>query len=183
MVYMQKPWLKFYDPRISEDVTVNYESLFDLLEQAAKIHGENPALTFYGRSWSYKETKVISEWLAASLYRIGFKKGDRIGIMLPNCPHYIFSLFATFRLGGIAVQINPMYVEREIEYALKDSEAEYLVVFESFYSKVKVVQPQTSLKKIIVVGFGGSRINLADGDIYFDDFLTHDNVIPNIPIN
>ena len=183
MVYMQKPWLKFYDPRVSEDVTVNYDSLFDLLEQAANIHSENPALTFYGRSWSYKETKVISEWLAASLYRIGFKKGDRIGIMLPNCPHYIFSLFATFRLGGIAVQINPMYVEREIEYALKDSEAEYLVVFESFYSKVKEVQPQTSLKKIIVVGFGGSRINLADGDIYFDDFLTHDNVIPTIPIN
>ncbi|MEH7252529.1 long-chain fatty acid--CoA ligase [Neobacillus niacini] len=183
MVYMQKPWLKFYDPRISEDVTVNYESLFDLMEQAANIHGENPALTFYGRSWSYKETKMISEWLAASLYRIGFKKGDRIGIMLPNCPHYIFSLFAIFRLGGIAVQVNPMYVEREIEYALKDSEAEYMVVFESFYSKVKEVQPQTSLKKIIVVGFGGTRINLADGDIYFDDFLTHDNVIPTIPIN
>ncbi len=183
MVYMQKPWLKFYDPRISNDVTVNYESLFDLLEQAAKIHGENPALTFYGKTWSYKETKVISEWLAASLYRIGLKKGDRIGIMLPNCPHYIFSLFAIFRLGGIAVQVNPMYVEREIEYALNDSEAEYLVVFESFYSKVKEVQPKTSLKKIIVVGFGGSKINLADGDIYFDDFLTHDNVIPEIPIN
>ncbi|MEH7246378.1 long-chain fatty acid--CoA ligase [Neobacillus niacini] len=183
MVYMQKPWLKFYDPRISNDVTVNYESLFDLLEQAAKIHGENPALTFYGKSWSYKETKVISEWLAASLYRIGFKKGDRIGIMLPNCPHYIFSLFAIFRLGGIAVQVNPMYVEREIEYALNDSEAEYLVVFEPFYSKVKEVQPRTPLKKLIVVGFGGSRINLADGDIYFDDFLTHDNVIPEIPIN
>ncbi|WP_257009339.1 AMP-binding protein [Bacillus sp. 7884-1] len=153
------------------------------MQQAANIHGEKPALTFYERSWSYKETRAISEWLAASLYRIGLKKGDRLGIMLPNCPHYIFSLFAVFRLGGIAVQVNPMYVEREIEYALNDSEANYMVVFEAFYHKVKEIQPRTSLKKNIVVGFGGSRVSLAEGDIYFDDFLTHDNVIPDIPIN
>ncbi|WHY02160.1 long-chain fatty acid--CoA ligase [Neobacillus sp. DY30] len=183
MVYSQKPWLKFYDPRISKDVSVDYDSLYDLLKQAAIIHGDKPALTFYKRAWSYKETRAISDFLAVSLYRIGFQKGDRMGIMLPNCPHYIFSLFAVFRLGGIAVQVNPMYVEREIEYALNDSEAGYMVVFEAFYQRVKEVQLRTSLKKIIVVGFGGSRINLAEGDIYFDDFLTHDNVIPEIPIN
>jgi long-chain acyl-CoA synthetase len=183
VVYSQKPWLKFYDPRINKDVSVDYDSLFDLLEQAANIHGENPALTFYERSWSYKETRAITEWLAASLYRTGFQKGDRLGIMLPNSPHYIFSLFAVFRLGGIAVQVNPMYVEREIEYALNDSEAKYMVVFEAFYHKVKEVQPRTSLQKIIVVGFGGTRVDLAEDDIYFDDFLTHDNVIPDIPIN
>jgi len=181
--YSQKPWLKFYDPRINKDVSVDYDSLFDLLEQAANIHGEKPALTFYERSWSYKETRTISEWLAASLYRTGFQKGDRLGIMLPNSPHYIFSLFAVFRLGGIAVQVNPMYVEREIEYAINDSEAKYMVVFEAFYHKVKEVQPRTSLQKVIVVGFGGSRVDLAEGDMYFDDFLTHDNVIPDIPIN
>ncbi|WP_413301732.1 long-chain fatty acid--CoA ligase [Bacillus sp. 1P10SD] len=183
MVYQKKPWLKFYDPRVSENVSIEYDSLFDLLKQAANIHDERPALTFYGRSWSYKDTKMISEWFAASLYRIGLKKGDRLAIMLPNCPHYIFSLFAGFRLGGIAVQVNPMYVEREIEYVLNDSEAEYMVVFEDFYSRVKHVQPKTSLKRIIVVGFGGNRIQLSAGDIYFEDFLTHDNVIPDIPID
>jgi long-chain acyl-CoA synthetase len=183
MVYSQKPWLRFYDPRINKEVSVDYDSLFDLLQQAANIHGEKPALTFFGRSWSYKETRAISEWLAASLYRIGFKKGDRLGIMLPNCPQYIFSIFAGFRLGGIVVQVNPMYVEREIEYVLNDSDSEYMVVFEDFYNRVKKVQPQTKLKRIIVVGFGGTRIKLEDDDIYFDDFLTHDNVIPEIPID
>jgi long-chain acyl-CoA synthetase len=181
--YQKKPWLKFYDSRISPDVTVDYESLFDLLKQAANIHNEKPALTFFGKSWSYKETRIISEWFAASLYRIGLKKGDRMAIMLPNCPQYIFSLFAAFRLGGIVVQVNPMYVEREIEYVLNDSESEYMVVFEALYPRVKQVQPKTSVKKLIVVGFGGNRIELADGDIYFEDFLTHDNVIPEIPIN
>jgi long-chain acyl-CoA synthetase len=183
MGYLQKPWLKFYDPRIRENVSVEYESLFDLLKQAANIHNEKPALTFFGRSWSYKETRMISEWFAASLYRVGFKKGDRLAIMLPNTPHYIFSLFAAFRLGGIGVQVNPMYVEREIEYVLKDSDTEYMVVFEALYPRIKQVQPKTSLKKVIVVGFGGNRIELADGDTYFEDFLTHDNVIPEIPID
>jgi long-chain acyl-CoA synthetase len=58
-----------------------------------------------------------------------------------------------------------------------------IVVFESLYPKLKQVQSKTSLKKVIVVGFGGSRIKLDDEDIYFEDFLTHDNVIPEIPIN
>ncbi|MEH7331998.1 long-chain fatty acid--CoA ligase [Neobacillus drentensis] len=183
MDYQKKPWLKFYDTRINEHVSIEYESLFDLLKQASNIHNEKPALTFRGRSWSYKESRMISEWLAASFYRVGFKKRDRIAIMLPNCPHYIFTLFASFRLGGISVQVNPMYVEREIEYVLNDSEAEHMVVFEALYPRVKQVQPKTSLKKIIVVGFGGNRIQLADGDCYFEDFLTHDNVIPEIPID
>ncbi|WP_052352807.1 long-chain-fatty-acid--CoA ligase [Neobacillus dielmonensis] len=183
MVYQQKPWLKFYDPRISEHVSIEYESLFDLLRQAANIHGDYPALTFFGRSWSYKETKMISEMLAASFYRVGFQKGDRLAIMLPNCPHYIFSLFAAFRLGGIAVQVNPMYVEREIEYVLNDSEAEYMVVFEALYPRVKQVQPKTRLKRIIVVGFGERKLPLSDGDLYFEDFLTHDNVLPETDIN
>lgn len=160
MVYRQKPWLKFYDSRINKDISVDYDSLYDLLHQAANIHGDKPALTYYGRSWSYKETRAISEWLAASLYRIGFKKGDRLGIMLLNCPHYIFSLFAVFRMGGIAVQVNPMYVEREIEYALKDSGAEYIVVFEAFYQKVKEVQLSTSIKKSSLSVLAEAGLNL-----------------------
>ncbi|MFZ7944247.1 long-chain-fatty-acid--CoA ligase [Neobacillus sp. 19] len=183
MVYQKKPWLKFYDPRISNDVSIEYESLFDLLNQAANIHNDKPALSFFGKTWSYNEARTISEWMAASLYRVGLHKGDRIAIMLPNCPHYIFSLFAAFRLGGIAVQVNPMYVEREIEYVLNDSGAEYIVVFEALYPRIKQVQAKTSLKKVIVVGFGGNKTPLADGDIYFEEFLTHDNVIPEIPIN
>ncbi|MEH7107131.1 MULTISPECIES: long-chain-fatty-acid--CoA ligase [Bacillaceae] len=183
MEYQKKPWLKFYDPRISRDVLIKYDSLFDMLKQAANIHHDKPALTFYGKSWSYKETRVISEWLSASLYRVGFQKGERLAIMLPNCPHYIFSLFAVFRLGGIAVQVNPMYVEREIEYILNDSESEYMIVFEDLYHRVKQVQQKTNLKRIIVVGFGANKIQLAEGDLYFNDFLTHDNIIPEIPID
>ncbi|WP_257985537.1 AMP-binding protein [Bacillus sp. V5-8f] len=88
--------------------------------------------------------------LAASLFASGFQKGDRLSIMLPNSPHYIFTLFAGFRLGGINVQVNPMYVEREIEHVLNDSGSKYIVVLDTFYPRVKQVQSRTSLETVIV---------------------------------
>jgi long-chain acyl-CoA synthetase len=171
MIYEEKPWLKYYDPRVDEHVSLKHESLYDFLEDAVNRFGDKPAFTFYGRVFSYNETKMMVDRLASSLHREGLKKGDRVAIMLPNCPHYIFTLFAIFRLGGIAVQVNPMYVEREIAYVLDDSGAKYMVMLDAFYPKVKKVQQDTSLKKAIVVSFGGDRIPLAEEDQYFDAAL------------
>ncbi|MEH7075279.1 long-chain-fatty-acid--CoA ligase [Neobacillus drentensis] len=183
MVYQQKPWLKFYDPRINEHVEIEHNSLYDFLQASVKRYNDFPAFTFYGRVWTYNDTKVITDKFAAALHRAGFTKGDRLSIMLPNSPHYIFTLFGTFRLGGIAVQVNPMYVEREIEHVLNDSGSEYIVAFDAFYPKLKQLQSRTSLKKIIVVSFGGARIDLAEGDHYFDEFLHEDITIPEVEID
>ena len=171
MIYQQKPWLKFYDPRVSEHVSVKHESLYDFLESAVNQFGEKPAFTFFGKVFSYNETKMLVDRLASGLHKQGFKKGDRVAIMLPNCPHYIFSLFAIFKLGGIAVQVNPMYVEREIAYVLDDSGAKYMIALDAFYPKIKKVQGDTSLKQVIVVSFGGERKELAEGDHYFEETL------------
>lgn len=171
MVYQQKPWLKFYDPRVEEHVSVKHASLYDFLEDAVNRFGDKPAFTFYGRAWSYNDTKMIVDRLSAALHREGLKKGDRVAIMLPNCPHYIFTLFAIFRLGGIAVQVNPMYVEREISYVLDDSGAKFMVAFDAFYPKIKKVQQDTDLKKVIAIGFAPDKLALAEGDQYFEEVL------------
>ncbi|MEH7304900.1 long-chain-fatty-acid--CoA ligase [Neobacillus drentensis] len=183
MVYQQKPWLKIYDPRINEHVNIEHNSLYDFLHGSVKRYNSNPAFTFYGKVWTYNDTKLITDKFAAALHRAGFTKGDRLSIMLPNSPHYIFTLFGTFRLGGIAVQVNPMYVEREIEHVLNDSGSEYIVAFDAFYPKIKELQSNTSLKKVIVVSFGGTRVDLAAGDQYFDEFLHEDVTIPEVEID
>ncbi|MEH6905883.1 long-chain-fatty-acid--CoA ligase [Neobacillus drentensis] len=183
MVYQQKPWLKLYDPRVCENVCVKHESLYDFLEGAVKRFGDKPAFTFYGKVFSYTETKIIVDRFSSSLHKQGFKKGDRVAIMLPNSPHYIFTLFAIFQLGGIAVQVNPMYVEREIAYVLDDSGAKFLVALDSFYPKVKRVQSDTTLKKVIVVSFGGERKELGEGDQYFEEVLQVDIDIPVVEID
>jgi long-chain acyl-CoA synthetase len=183
MVYQQKPWLKLYDPRVNENVSVKYESLYDFLESAVNRFGGKPAFTFYGKVFSYTETKMIVDRLASALHKKGVKKGDRVAIMLPNSPHYIFTLFAIFRLGGIAVQVNPMYVEREIAYVLEDSGAKFMVALDAFYPKIKRVQSDTSLKKVVVVSFGGERNELGEEDHYFEEVLQGDMDIPAVEID
>ncbi|PGY11033.1 long-chain fatty acid--CoA ligase [Bacillus sp. AFS031507] len=183
MVYQQKPWLKIYDPSLDEHVNIEHKSLYDFLQGSVNLYNEKPAFTFYGKVWSFNDTEVITDQFASALHRAGFAKGDRLSIMLPNCPHYIFTLFGTFCLGGIAVQVNPMYVEREIEHVLNDSGSEYIVVLDAFYPKIKAIQSTTSLKKVIVVSFGEDRIDLAEGDHYFDEFLHKKVNIPEVEIN
>jgi long-chain acyl-CoA synthetase len=183
MVYQQKPWLKVYDPRIDEHVNISHNSLYDFLHDSVSRYHNQPAFTFFNKVWTYNDTKMVTDQFAAALYKIGFSKGDRLSIMLPNSPHYIFTLFGTFRLGGIAVQVNPMYVEREIEHVLTDSDSHYIVVLDAFYPKIKQIQPNTSLKKIIVVSFGAERFELAEGDYYFDEFLNENVNIPAVEID
>lgn len=169
MVYRSKPWLKWYESNIDEHVSVKYESLYDFLEDAVGRFGNKPAFTFYGREFSFNETKFIVDRLSVHLHNQGLQKGDRVAVMLPNTPHYIFALFAIFRLGGIAVQVNPMYVEREISFVLEDSGAKYMFALDAFYPKIKKVQADTHLQHIVGIGLGGEKAELASGDVYFEE--------------
>jgi long-chain acyl-CoA synthetase len=86
-------------------------------------------------------------------------------------------------LGGIHVQLDPMYAESEIEFVLNDSGTRYMVVQEELYQRVKKVQERTSLRKIIVVRSGKRQLELDAADHYFDDLLIPSTEAPEIPIN
>ncbi|WEG12045.1 long-chain fatty acid--CoA ligase [Pullulanibacillus sp. KACC 23026] len=181
-----RPWLNVYDERIVRDLPASNESMNDLLKQAVQKYKKDVALTFYNQTFTYEQVQGIVEQFAQALYKSGFRKGDRLAVMLPNCPQSFFSLFAVFRLGGIVVQVNPMYVEREIEYVLKDSEATSIMALDAFYPKIKSVQPKTpSLKQVIVSSFSGKLdFELSEGDYLLEDFLkTTDEQAPEIEIN
>ncbi|MDV2687006.1 AMP-binding protein, partial [Alkalihalophilus lindianensis] len=81
---------------------------------------------------------------------IGIKKGDRVAIMLPNTPQAVIGYFAVLLAGGIVVQTNPLYTERELEYQLKDSGAKAIITLDVLYPRVSKVMPQTELEHIIV---------------------------------
>jgi long-chain acyl-CoA synthetase len=171
MSYQSKPWLKFYTEEVNEHSSIPEISLSQFLAQSSENYENQTALSFYGHQWSFKQVYDIADQFAACLHSTGFKKGDRLAIMLPNCPHYVFSLFGTFRLGGIVTQVNPMYVEREIEYILNNSGSETIVVLEALYPRVKAVQNKTPVKKVIVIGLGKEATDLQDEDISFEAFM------------
>ncbi len=185
MFRTEKPWLEVYETGNVEPETQIFEgSVYELFMHAAEEHGGKIALSFYGTTFEFGRLQALVEKMAASLAAGGIKKGDRVALMLPNCPQYVISFFAIVRLGAVVTQINPMYVEREIMHILNDSDAETIVVYADVYERVKTVLPDTNLETVIVVDFEGEPRGRDPGHSSFGDFLSTDaNPAPDVHID
>jgi len=179
-----KLWLKVYEGHVEAEMEVFDGSLHDYFRMAVEEHRGKTALTFYGTTFEFERLQALVEKMAGSLAASGVGKGDRVALMLPNCPQYVISFFATVRLGAIVTQLNPMYVEREIEHILTDSGAETIVVYKDMYPRVRNVLPATNLRNVVVVDFDGEPAGLEPGHRSFGDFLQTDAPpAPQVPID
>src|SRR5919199_6089441 len=184
MFRTEKPWIRVYEGRASPATEIYEGSLTDFFRSSVEEHRDKTALTFYGTTFDFVRLEALSEKMAAWLAARGVKKGDRVALMLPNCPQYVISFFATIRLGAIVTQLNPMYVEREIEHILKDSGAETIVVYSEAYPRVKAVMGQTRLKDVIAADPKGEPEGLDAGHHSFGDFMGMDtDPAPEVEIN
>jgi long-chain acyl-CoA synthetase len=175
MFRTERPWLEIYEKgRVEPETRIFEGSMYELFSRAVEEHRGKTALSFYGTTFEFGRLQALVEKMAASLAASGVKKGDRVALMLPNCPQYVVSFFATVRLGAIVTQINPMYVEREIGHILNDSGAETIIVYADVYERVKAMLPDTNLKTVVVVEFGSEPEGLGVGHRSFDDFLSTD---------
>jgi long-chain acyl-CoA synthetase len=163
----EKPWLAVYGGKLSGEPIGG--SLTGFLEEAVGKYRDLVALTQGEREVSYGQLLEQSERLAAALASLGIAKGDRVGLMLPNCPEYVIGFFGVVRIGAAATQVNPIYVERELEHIFDNSGSETAIVHASMYRKVKDVQPRTRLRRVVSVGTpeGG----LDEGDTTFDELV------------
>lgn len=167
MLRSEKPWLAVYEGKLSGEPIEG--SLTDFLEEAVGKYRDQVALTQGERETTYGHLREQSERLAAALASLGTRKGDRVGLMLPNCPEYVIGFFGIVGLGAVVTQINPIYVERELEHIFDNSGSEIVIVHAAMYRKVKDVQPRTHLKRVVSVGEpeGG----LDEGDFTFDGLV------------
>jgi long-chain acyl-CoA synthetase len=174
MFHTEKPWVSVYRAHTSPETEIYEGSLTDFFRSSVEEHRDKTALTFYGTTFDFARIEALSEKMAASLTARGVKGGDRVALMLPNCPQYVVGFFATVRLGAIVTQLNPMYVEREIEHILEDSGAETIVVYSDAYARVRNVVGTTALKNVIVVDFEGEPEGLESGHESFREVLAED---------
>ena len=128
--------------------------LTDLLDHAVEAHGAWPAIDFMGRKWSYAEVGDLARRAARGLQDLGVVKGTRVGLCLPNTPYYVICYFAILRIGGIVVNFNPLYTEREMAHLVKDSGAEIIIASDLALSLPKI-EPLVgaacgSLKRVVV---------------------------------
>ncbi|MFI8687240.1 long-chain fatty acid--CoA ligase [Rossellomorea sp. NPDC077527] len=163
-----KSWHAHYPESFETDIPAIDFSIPDMLQQTASKYPAHPCISFYQKRMTYGELQGAVTLFSSSLQQIGTKKGDRVAIMLPNCPQYVISYYGILTVGGIVTQVNPMSVERELIHLLNDSGAETIVVLDRYYRIIKSIQKETKVKTIIVVSF---QSETPDKDYTFDEFL------------
>ena len=128
-----RPWLARYPPRVPSHLTYPDQLLPEVLETAVRRWPERAALIFYRSTWSYRELGRAVERFSAALASEGVGPGDRVALVLPNCPAYPIAFFATLRLGATVVQVSPLWVGDDLEQLLNDAQPRVAVTLETLY--------------------------------------------------
>src|SRR4051812_21883724 len=112
--YATRPWLNHYDYWVRHEMNYPRRPLHEILRITAVEVPERIATAFLGAHLTYGQIKEQADKLPTPLTRLGIKQGDRVGLMLPNCPQYLIATFAILSLGAIVVNVNPLYTPREL---------------------------------------------------------------------
>ncbi|WP_318614334.1 long-chain-fatty-acid--CoA ligase [Sporosarcina sp. YIM B06819] len=148
----EKPWLDLYPAEIAK--TLDYERIpiQEFLTRSGKKYPEKTAMHFMGKDISYKEFHESALKFANYLKSIGIEKGDRVAIMLPNCPQGAIAYYGILYIGAIVVQTNPLYTEREIAYQMVDSGSKAIISLDILFPRISKVVKDTELEHVIITG-------------------------------
>jgi len=149
---MSRPWLKFYDAEVPDTLEIPPITIPDLLKNAAERHPNQTATVFLGARLTYSELKQQVDKLAAALHHLGVSQGDRVAIMMPNCPPTVIAYYATLSLGAVTVMTNPLYVERELEHQWGDSGVKVVMSLDLFWPQIEAVKQKLSINHVILGG-------------------------------
>ena len=184
-------WLEHYDEGMPAMLGPYPErTLLDDLADAAAERPDGPALLFKGRTVTHGQLQRLSDAFAAALAALGVAKGDRIALLLPNCPQFLICELGAWKAGAIVVPLNPIYTEPELAGALARTGAETIVTLTPFYRRVKEAEGRTALRRVIATNVkeylppllrvlftlarerkGGHRVRLESGDLWLGDLL------------
>ncbi len=152
---MERIWLKHYPPGVPADIdTSRYQSLVDLFEESFATFKDRKAFLCMDKALTFGEVDAMSQALAAFLQSKGLKPGARVAIMMPNCLQYPIGIIGVLRAGLAVVNVNPLYTPRELEFQLKDSGAEAIIILENFAHTLQQVVARTNVRHVIVASLG-----------------------------
>ena len=146
------PWMASYPDKVDYNAHLPGVPLYALLDHAVARYPANPAFDFLGKRYTYADIGDLVGRAAAGFQRLGVGKGSRVGLILPNSPYYLIAFFAVLKAGGMVVNFNPLYTEREIAAQMNDSGATIMVTLDvkALYDKVAAEIGKTRLQTIVV---------------------------------
>ncbi|HUS17951.1 MAG TPA: long-chain fatty acid--CoA ligase, partial [Chloroflexia bacterium] len=122
------------------------------LEEAARKHPDNIATVFIGARMTYREIDTEANRLAHALQKLGIAKGDRVALVLPNCPQFVIGYYAILKAGAVAVPTNPTYTARELQYQFADAGVRTVITLNLFVPAIQEIQTETPIQELIVTG-------------------------------
>lgn len=146
------PWLKTYPASVNWAAPLPNGPLYEIIDDAIARFADLPALDFFGRTVTYRQFGQHIALIAKGLQSKGLKKGDRVGLFLPNTPYYPLFYFAILKIGGTVVNFNPLYAAREIAKQITDSGVTLMVTVDvkDLVHKLHERLSDTTLQHIIV---------------------------------
>ena len=135
-IYDEKPWLSRYDPDQPAEISPEFTDALSMFRASVGRNPDGDIIRYFGGRITARELDELSDAFAIALRDLGVGNGVRVALYLQNVPQFVIGLVATWKAGGIAVPVNPMYRARELDAVLRDSGARVLVCLQSLYRDV-----------------------------------------------
>src|SRR6266540_4118022 len=138
-IYRERPWLARYDKGQPYDIEPEYANALELFAASVRRSPDAPIIRYFDGTITLRELDGLSDAFACGLLDQGIAAGDRVALYLQNVPQFVIALLGAWKAGAIAVSVNPMNKERELDVLLRDSGAKALVCLESLYATARAV--------------------------------------------
>jgi long-chain acyl-CoA synthetase len=149
-IYAKRPWLKNYPEWVPHDIEIGNDTAISDFMTAARQKPDSSAVHYFDHSISYGDIDSLSNSFAAALENLGVVKGNRVILVLQNIPQFLISTYAAWKIGAIAVPLNPMYKESELSYFCENSNAKIFIVLEEIADQLDIsFLNKTSIEKVI----------------------------------
>lgn len=147
----QKPWLSSYAEGVPTSIPPVTETLVDMIWSATREYRPQVALEFFGATMTYGELREGIARAAQGLADLGVKRGDRVALVLPNCPEHVIAFYAILRLGAIVVEHNPLYTPRELRHQFEDHGARVAIAWDKIAGSLLDLTGELKLDAVVHV--------------------------------
>ncbi|MDU0479054.1 long-chain-fatty-acid--CoA ligase [Staphylococcus chromogenes] len=146
-----KAWLQHYPEWVPHTLDYQGMTILDAYDNNLALNADRPALNFFGRVHTYAEMDAQVRRAAAGLRAFGVRPGDRVAILLPNCPQHLIAFYAILKLGATVVEHNPLYTAHELEHPFRDHAARVAICWDKSAAMLEDLRESTPLETIVSV--------------------------------